>query len=215
MALTRRMLKAMGIEDEKIDEIITAHTETTDALKEQRDQYKTDADKLQAVQKELDGLKEAAGKNGGSAWEVKYNAMKEEKEKVEKEYKAFKTETEAKETKAAKETAYRAMLKEIGISEKRIDAVLKVTDLEAIELDEQGGIKDVDKAKETAAKEWSDFITTATTKGADTATPPGNNGGTKSTAMADIYKRDEHGRYIMTAEQRQKAIMDNLNNKGA
>ena len=78
-----------------------------------------------------------------------------------------------------------------------------------------GRFKDVDKAKETAAKEWSDFITTATTKGADTATPPGNNGGTKSTAMADIYKRDEHGRYIMTAEQRQKAIMDNLNNKGA
>lgn len=213
MALSRRMLKAMGIEDEKIDEIITAHTETTDALKEQRDQYKTDADKLQAVQKELDGLKEAAGKNGGSAWEVKYNAMKEEKEKVEKEYKAFKTETEAKETKAAKETAYRAMLKEIGISEKRIDAVLKVTDLEAIELDEQGGIKDVDKAKETAAKEWSDFITTATTKGADTATPPGNNGGGKL-SMQDIYKRDDRGRYIMSTEERQKAIAANLTQKG-
>ena len=40
MSLTRKMLKAMGIEDEKIDQIIEAHTETVDALKEQRDGYK-------------------------------------------------------------------------------------------------------------------------------------------------------------------------------
>ena len=31
MALTRKMLKAMGIEDEKADEIIEAHAETVDA----------------------------------------------------------------------------------------------------------------------------------------------------------------------------------------
>ena len=49
MALTRKMLKAMGIEDEKIDQIIEAHSETVDALKEQRDQYKADAEKLPEV----------------------------------------------------------------------------------------------------------------------------------------------------------------------
>ena len=214
MALSRRMLKAMGIEDEKIDEIITAHSETVDALKEQRDQYKSDADKLPNVQKELTELKDAAGKNGGSAWEVKYNAMKEEKEKVEKEFKAFKTETEAKETKAAKETAYRAMLKEIGISEKRLDAVMKVTDLDAIELDEQGGIKDVDKAKENASKEWSDFITTETTKGAAVTTPPNTQTGSGRKTLQDIYKKDDHGRYIMSTDERQRAITENLTQKG-
>ena len=31
--LTRKMLKAMNIEDEKIEQIIEAHTETVDALK--------------------------------------------------------------------------------------------------------------------------------------------------------------------------------------
>ena len=35
MALTRKMLRAMGIEDEKADEIIEAHAETVDALKQQ------------------------------------------------------------------------------------------------------------------------------------------------------------------------------------
>ena len=57
MSLTRKMLKAMGIEDEKIDTIIEAHTETVDALKKERDGYKESADKLADVQKELDGLK--------------------------------------------------------------------------------------------------------------------------------------------------------------
>jgi len=209
MSLTRRMLKAMGIEDEKIDEIITAHSETVDALKEQRDQYKADAEKLPSVQRELQSLKDAESQNGGSAWEVKYNAMKEEKEKVEKAYKAFKTETEAAQTKAAKDKAYRAMLKEIGVSEKRIDAVMRVTDLDAIELDEQGAIKDADKAKENAQTEWSDFIQTTTTKGADTSTPPTNTG-TGKMSMQDIYKKDDHGRYIMSAEERQRAIAENL-----
>lgn len=209
MSLTRKMLRAMGIEDEKIDEIITAHTETVDALKEQRDQYKGDAEKYTATAKELADLKEAAQKNGGSAWEVKYNAMKEEKEKVEKDFKAFKTQTEAAQTKAAKDKAYRAMLKEIGVSDKRIDAVMKVTDLDKIELDEQGSIKDADTAKENAKAEWSDFIQTATEKGAVTSTPPTNTGNGRM-SMQDIYKKDDHGHYLLNAEQRQKAIAENM-----
>ena len=63
MALTRKMLKAMGIEDEKIDQIIEAHTETVDALKEERDTYKEDASKLTAVQKELETAKSQLADN--------------------------------------------------------------------------------------------------------------------------------------------------------
>ena len=37
MSLTRKMLKAMGIEEEKIDQIIEAHSETVDSLKAVRD----------------------------------------------------------------------------------------------------------------------------------------------------------------------------------
>ena len=63
MSLTRKMLKAMGIEEEKIDQIIEAHSETVDSLKADRDSYKEDAEKLKDVQKELDGLK-AKGDDG-------------------------------------------------------------------------------------------------------------------------------------------------------
>ena len=57
MALTRKMLKAMGIEDEKIDQIIEAHAETTEALKAERDAAQQAAKENENAQKELEDLK--------------------------------------------------------------------------------------------------------------------------------------------------------------
>lgn len=201
MALTRRMLKAMGISDEQVDEIIAAHTETVDALKEQRDAYKADAEKLADVQKQLDKATadlEAAGKD---AYKVKYEALKEE-------YEGYKTEQTKKESHEAKEKAYRALLQEAGVSEKRLESVLKVSDVDSVELDENGSIKGADKLTESIKSEWADFITTTETRGAQTSNPPANNNGGAMT-KADIYKKDEHGRYMLSAAERQKALMEN------
>ena len=201
MALTRRMLKAMGISDEQVDEIIAAHTETVDALKEQRDAYKADAEKLADVQKQLDKATadlEAAGKD---AYKVKYEALKEE-------YEGYKTEQTKKESHAAKEKAYRALLQEAGVSEKRLESVLKVSDVDSVELDEKGAIKGADKLTESIKSEWADFITTTQTRGAQTSNPPANNNGGAIT-KADIYKKDDHGRYVLSAAERQKALMEN------
>lgn len=166
MALTRKFLSALGIEADKVDEIITAHTETVDALKEQRDTYKADAERLPDVQKELDDLKQASeGQDGNNPFEVKYNALKEE-------FDTYKEQQAAKETKAAKGNAYRTLLKEAGISEKRIEAVLRVSNIDGVELDENGAIKGADALKEAIRKDWSDFIVTESPKGAPTPTPP-------------------------------------------
>ena len=201
MSLTRRALKAMGISDEQVDEIIAAHTETVDALKEQRDAYKADAEKLADVQKQLDKATadlEAAGKD---AYKVKYEALKEE-------YEGYKTEQTKKESHAAKEKAYRALLQEAGVSEKRLESVLKVSDVDSVELDEKGGIKGADKLTEAIKTEWADFITTTETRGASTSNPPANNNGGAMT-KADIYKKDDHGRYVLSAAERQQALIEN------
>ena len=95
MALTRKMLKAMGIEDEKIDQIIEEHAETVNALKQQRDQYKVDAEKLPGVQKELDELKDAAEKDGENPYKAKY-------EELQQQFDDYKADVTAKETKAQK-----------------------------------------------------------------------------------------------------------------
>lgn len=196
MSLTRKMLKAMGIEEEKIDQIIEAHTETVDGFKDKVNEYKEKAEKYDGVKKELDDLKD-----GGDDWQKKY-------EKEHSDFEAYKNDVTAKETKRTKEHAVREFLKSAGVSEKRLDAVLKVTNLDDFELDKDGKIKDAEKHTETVKAEWADFIETTSTQGANTATPPANNGGTKMT-KADIYKKDDKGRYVLSTEERQKALVEN------
>ena len=71
MALTRAMLlKGMGLTEEQVSAIIEEHTNVTSALKEQIKEYKTDAEKLPEVQKELDDMKKDTS---ASDWEKKYN----------------------------------------------------------------------------------------------------------------------------------------------
>ena len=163
MALTRKLLKGMGLTDEQVDTIIEAHTETTDGLKKDIEKYKGDAEKLPTVQKELDDLK-AAGDGG----------YKEKYEKEKKAFEDFKTAQTEKETRQAKETAYRELLKAAGVSEKRIPAILKVTDLNGIEMDGDK-IKDADKHTQTVKTEWAEFVESSNITGANTNTPPANN----------------------------------------
>lgn len=176
MGFSRKFLAAMGIEGDKVDEIINAHVEVVDALKEERDQarneanqYKVDAEKLPIVTQELDTLKEEVSKGNADPWEPKYTALKEE-------FDSYKQDIEAKETLSKKQAAYKELLKNAGIPEKRHDAILKVTDLDKIELDDQGGIKDVTEKEKNIKEEWQEFIPVEGEKGATTPTPPAGNG---------------------------------------
>ena len=165
MSLTRKMLKAMGIEEEKIEQIIEAHSETVDSLKADRDSYKEDAEKLKDVQKELDDLK-AKGDDG---WKEKHDRLKEE-------FDQYKNDVQEKETKAAKEAAYRAVLKDANLSEKGIEKAIKYAEWDKIELDEDGKLKGANDHIKAAREEWAEYVTTTTTTGAKTSTPPANNG---------------------------------------
>lgn len=201
MALTRKLLKGMGLTDEQMDTIIEAHTDTVDGLKADVAKYKADAEALPEVQKQLEKAQADLEAGKKDSWKVKYEAIKEE-------FEGYKTEQTKKESHAAKEKAYRALLQEAGVSEKRLESVLKVSDVDSVELDEKGAIKGADKLTESIKSEWADFITTTQTRGASTSNPPANN---PSGAMtkADIYKKDDHGRYVLSAAERQKALMDN------
>ena len=201
MALSRKFLTAFGIDEDKVDEIIKAHTETVDALKEQRDnykaeveKYKADADKLPKVQKELDELKEIVEKGDKDPYKVKYEALKED-------FDSYKAEQEKKETHGKKESAYRNLLKDAGVSEKRIDAVLRVSDVDSIEFEDDGKVKDAKALMKDIAKEWEDFIVKEDTQGANTSNPPQGNGKSYKT-MDEIMAIKDDG-------IRQQAIADN------
>ena len=193
MAFTRKMLKAMNIEDEKIDQIIDAHSETVDALKADRDTYKEDAAKLAAVQKELNELK-AKGDDG---YKAKYEAEKAAHD-------ALKADIAAKETKKAKTDAYRELLKGANIDEKRIATILRAEapTIDKIELDADGKIKNAEQYTQSIKSDWADFIVTQSAKGTNTATPPANGGAASTKTKEDIMK-------IKDAGERQKAIAEN------
>lgn len=194
MAMTRKFLKAMGIEEEKIEQIIDAHTETVNALKEERDNFKADAEKLPSVQKELDDLK-AKGDDG---W-------KEKHDKVKKEYDDYKNEVTAKESKAIKEKAVRAFYEEKGITGKNLEIAMRGSraEIDGIEMD---GDKIKDTASLTALVEgdFSALVSTTIKKGAKTATPPG--GKTEPSAP----KSKEEILKIKDPVERQKAWAEKL-----
>lgn len=126
MALTRKLLKGMGLTDEQVDTIIEAHTDTVDGLKADVSKYKADAEKLPSVQKQLDDLK-AAGDNG---YQEKY-------EKEHKAFEDFKANVAAKESKAAKEKAVRAYFESKNITGANLDLAMRGCgeEMEALELD--------------------------------------------------------------------------------
>lgn len=190
MALTRKFLSALGIEADKVDEIITAHTETVDGLKDEIEKYRTDAEKLPSVQKELDELKKDGGKE--DTYKFKY-------EKVKEDFDNYKNEVESEKTNAKKSNAYKKLLGNVGISEKVIDKILSLTKLDDLELDGDE-IKDADKVTDSIKNEWADFIVKERQEGSPTETPPKGTGKkmTKDEIMA-----------IKDPMERQKAIADN------
>lgn len=194
MALTRKFLKAMGIEEEKIDQIIEAHTETVSGLKDSLDKAEAAAKELPGVQKELDAAKadlEAVKKDG---WKDKHDALK-------KEFEDYKAGVSAKETKAAKESAARAYYKEKGITGKALDIAIRGSsaEIEALELAD-GKIKDAAALEALVKGDFSGLVSTTTTTGANTATPPANNGdggkdvpNTRAARIAAQYHNNLYG----------------------
>lgn len=170
MALTRAMLKGMGLNEEQIGAIIDEHTNVTSALKDQIKAYKADAEKLPEVQKELDDMKKDTS---ASDWEKKYN---DEHSAFEK----YKTEISDKEKSEKIKAAYKRLLTECKVGEKHIDSILRVTDFSNIKLADDGSLDGADALKEKIGSDWSGFISTKETKGADVDNPPGDGGNPES-----------------------------------
>ena len=172
---------------EKAQQIMDGHIAVTDGLKDERDSFKTEAEKVGDLQKELDDLK------NGEDFQKKY-------EEEHRAFEDFKKKT-ADDAEAAKvRTAYRKLLAGEGIGEKRLDSILKVTDLSKLKLDKDGNLEDVDGLKKAINDEWGEFKTKVTEKGAVVEKPlqTGKATKTKEEIMA-----------IKDTDERQKAIAEN------
>lgn len=189
MALTRKLLKGMGLTEEQIDSIIDAHVETVDALKA----YKSDAEKLKDVQKELEDLK-AKGDDG---WKDKHD-------KVKKEFDDFKKGIETKEARASKEAALKSYFESKNITGKNLNIAMRgcAGDIDALELDGDK-IKDTKAIDALISGDFADLVSTTQTKGSDPATPPGGTGGNATTKEQIMAITDRKARREAIAKNRE------------
>ncbi len=178
--------------------LVALHLGVVDPLKDDLTKYKADAEKLPGVQKQLDDLK-AAGDDG---YQEKY-------EKEHKAFEDFKANVTAKESKAAKEKAVRAYFESKNITGANLDLAMRGCgeEMAALELDGEK-IKDTKSLDALVNGTYKGLVSTTQTHGADPANPPANTGGANLT-KADIYKKDDKGRYVMSTAERQKALAEN------
>lgn len=185
MALERKTLREI-LEDET--------TDTSGKLKKILDVLHKETDTLQNQLDEKDAALAKAEKDRDAA-----NGGKQAAEKALTDYKAQQTQ---KDTHAAKEAKFRELLKAAGVLDKYADRVVRLSgeDIDKLELDEKGEVKDAKKHADSLKADWSDFVGTTTTTGAKVDNPPTNTG-SKMTKEQIINIKD--------ASERQAAIAAN------
>lgn len=207
MALTKERVKEIltsaGVDAEHIrdavNQILDGHLTSINVmrdeiteLKDNVKKYKTDADTLPAVQKELDDLKAQVEADAKERKDKDYDALK-------KEYDDYKADIQRKETRAAKETAYKTILKDAGVPDKHHDTLLKYLNVDGAELDDKGHITNAKDVLKEIKSDFAPYIEKTQTTGANTSTPPANIGGGMTREQIDAIEN--------TAE-RQKAMME-------
>ncbi len=190
----KKIFEAAEIEVPKdvLGQLCDLHADSSDGM---GDTIKELKKQLSEAQRERDEAIEKAPKDGEET------VSKAVYDKLKGEFDTYKQGVEEKETTSKKREAARELLKAAGISEKRLDSVLRVYNVDGMELDENGKAKDADKRTEDIKKEWADFIVSSRVRGADTANHPNNTGGGMS--KAEIVK-------IKDPTERRAAIAANM-----
>ena len=172
MALTRKMLKAMGLEESVIDSIIDAHSETVEALKKQRDDAQAEAGKVEDLTRQLNEANTKLSTAGDAA-------------KVQADFDAFRQQVENEKREAAETADVLAICKDAGITrDSFLRAVGRDFDRSKIQRGEDGAISNRDALVEYVRKDFADFGSTTVEHGAPPVTPP--SGGNKTYTRAEI-----------------------------
>lgn len=152
--------------DDKAKAILDALHKETDGLRNQLDEEKTARTQAEKDRDAANGSKQAA-------------------EKALTDYKAQQTQ---KDTHAAKEAKFRELLKSAGVLNKYADRVVRLSgeDIDKLELDEKGNVKDAKKHTDSLKADWSDFVGTTTTTGAKVDTPPTDSSGVSKEDFAKM-----------------------------
>lgn len=168
-----------GIPSDAIAKLTKAISSTVGNEFVEKTRYKAKLEEIDTLKAEKQTAEDSA--TTAERWKTKHDALKAE-------FDNYKNDVEARETRSAKEKAYRALLKAVNAEEKYHDKLVKASadDIDKIELDNDGNVKNVDKLTDKIKSDWSDFIRTETETGADTPKPPTSGANTfEAMSLAD------------------------------
>lgn len=152
--------------DDIAAKLVELHRGVVDPLKDELDvakrdatKYKTEAEKVPGLQKDLDEAKK------GEDWKSKY-------EKADQDLKDYKAQI-ARDAETAKvKAAYKKLLTEEKISEKTLDSVLAATDYSGMKLKEDGTLDKIEDLKKDIDTKWGGFKVQQRQRGQQVETPP-------------------------------------------
>ena len=158
--------------DDIASKLISLHRTVVDPIKDQLDdakrdatKYKTEADKVPGLQKDLDEAKK------GEDWKKKY-------EQAEKDLKDYKDQVAKEATTAKVKAAYKKLLTEEKVSEKALESVLNATDYSKMKLKEDGTLDGIEDLKKDIDTRWGGFKAVQRQRGERVDNPPpGGQGG--------------------------------------
>ena len=202
MSLTRKALKAMGLTDEQIDSVIEMHTDTVSGLKDKLEVAENNSKDVEKLTAEVEKYKNELEKANKAITESE--KLKEQYKNTKSEYEKYKGEIAAKETKVAKEKAVREYFKSKGINDDNMPIAMRGSrsEIDAMELDEKGKIKDTKVFDELIKGDYAKLISHTEVKGVQTQVLPPNATNKKVMTWEDIDK-------IKDVKERQQAMYEN------
>ena len=169
---------------DKAELIMADHLSVVNPLKEERDNYKEQAEQLPDLQKQVEKL---TGEAEGF-------------EKERKSFDDYRAKVEQDKNLSRVKTAYDRMLKDENYSDKWRERILESTNFSDLKLGEDGKLDNEESLRNAVNEKWGDVKTTVIEKGAVVEKPlTGISRKTKEEILA-----------IKDTDERQKAIAENL-----
>ncbi len=177
--------------------LVALHLSVIDPLKDDLQKAEDKVKDYDAIKKERDDLKTAAGEDFKKKYEDEHKA-----------FSAYKKDQEAKATAAVRDKAVEAYFEGKSITGENLKLAMRAAreEINALSMDGEK-IKDTASLDNLVANELKGLVVKTSSRGTPAATPPKNSGG-KVMTREEIYKKDDKGRYLLDAAARQKALAE-------
>ena len=161
-----------------------------DAAKRDATKYKTEADKVPGLQKDLDEARK------GEDWKAKY-------EKADQDLKDYKAKV-AQDAEAVKvEAAYRKLLTEEKVSDKAMALIIaaKKAEFSKMKLKEDGTLDGVEDLKKEINEKYADFRVSQRQRGEQVGNPPAGAPGGSDSSVREYVRKLHEDRYGAPPQQ--------------